>query len=75
MWKRLNGKHCKIVLNDGNGVYIRYGTVIDANDSFIVEKDRFGKLHFLNTSSIERVSEHPKVMGLPNKKEEAEPNA
>jgi hypothetical protein len=75
MWKRLNGKHCKIVSDDGHGAFVRYGTVIDANDSFIVSKDRFGKIHFLNTSSIERISEHPKVMGLPNKKEKVEPNA
>ena len=75
MWERLKGKHCKIVLNDGNGTYVRYGTVIDGNDSFLVSKDRYGKIHFLRVSSIERVSEHPKIIGLPNKKEEAQPNA
>ena len=63
MWKKLRGKSCKIVMKDGNDVRIYFGTVVQANDSFVVEKDRFGRIHFLNTSSIERVSEHPENVG------------
>jgi len=61
MWKMLRGKNCKIVLGDGESVVIYVGKVIDANDSFVVEKDRFGRIHFLNTSTIERISEQPEL--------------
>lgn len=57
MWKRLKGKDVKIVLKNGERVMVCFGTVVDANDSFLVEKDSHGKIHFLSTSSIERISE------------------
>lgn len=57
MWSELKGKACKFVLKDGNDVYVYYGKVVWASDTFIAERDRFGRLHFLNTSSIERISE------------------
>jgi len=57
MWKRLRGKKVKIVLKDGDRSYIHMGMVVDANDSFLVERDSHGKIHFLSTSSIERISE------------------
>lgn len=58
MWRRLVGREVKIVLRrDGDYVPVFFGKVIDANDSFVVEKDRFGKLHFLAVSEIIKVSE------------------
>jgi len=57
MWKRLKGKSVKIILKNGDKSYIRHGIVLDANDSFLVERDPSGKIHFLNVSSIERISE------------------
>lgn len=68
MWERLRGKYCKFVIRDGGEIYAVHGTVIDANSSFIVEKDRFGKLHFLSTEIIEKI--HERVEGKDTQKVE-----
>lgn len=57
MWERLKGKTCKFVLKDGGEVKVVWGTVVDANDSFIVSRDRFGRIHFVSTKIVERVHE------------------
>jgi len=57
MWKRLKGKDVKIVLKNGDRAMVCFGRVVDANDSFLVEKDLKGKIHFLNVLNIERISE------------------
>ena len=57
MWKRMIGKEVKIVVKMRWGVGSVYGTVIDANNSFLVTKDQYGKIHFLNVKGIVRVSE------------------
>lgn len=57
VWNRLKGRQCKFVLKDGGRVQVFYGTVIDANDSFIVETDRYGRLYFLRVDLIEKICE------------------
>jgi len=69
MWKRIIGKEVKIIFKLRYGVSSVYGTVIDANNSFVVTKDQYGKIHFLNVKGIVRVSERWNSQGEIRKQE------
>lgn len=57
MWEHLKNKKVKIVLKIGNKIRVLYGVLVDGNQNFIVEKDPKGRVHFLKTANIERISE------------------
>jgi len=59
MFRRLKGKSVKVVYAESPYVEPRpvYGTLVDANESFICMKDRFGRTHFVATETIKRMSE------------------
>ena len=61
-WDQLRGKFCKIVLKDSGELKVWYGTVTWASDSFVVERDRHGRVHFISTSIVERIHEHTEGM-------------
>ena len=60
-WRQAIGKVCKIVYEENGRVHVAVCKVLDANDSFICEKDlRTGRLYFLATNKIIRLSVLPK---------------
>ena len=57
MFDELRGKPVKIVVKDGDQARVVFGRVVWASDTFLAEKDRYGKMHFLNMETILKISE------------------
>ena len=51
------GMICRFTLKDGNKPNVVLGEIIDANNTFIVERNPInGRIYFLNVSNIQKIS-------------------
>ena len=51
------GMVCRFVIQDGDKAKSVIGEIIDANNTFIVERNPInGRIYFLNVSSIQKIS-------------------
>ena len=51
------GMICRFTLKEGNKPNVVLGEIIDANNTFIVERNPInGRIYFLNVSSIQKIS-------------------
>ena len=57
--RKFLNKPCRFIVSkrNGDGFWVWYGTVEDINSSFVVERDRFGKLHFLDLKMVKEITE------------------
>jgi len=61
-WRYAIGKTCKIVYEEGGRMHVAVCKVLDANDSFLCEKDmRTGRIYFLATNKIIKLTVLPKL--------------
>ena len=51
------GMICRFTLKEGNKPNVVLGEIIDANNTFIVERNPInGRIYFLNVSAIQKIS-------------------
>ena len=51
------GMICRFTLKEGNKQNVVLGEIIDANNTFIVERNPInGRIYFLNVSAIQKIS-------------------
>jgi len=59
-------KPCRFVVSKraGDGFWVWYGIVEDINSSFVIERDRFGRLHLLDLKMIKEITEVDVLKGF-----------